>query len=414
MCALDPVQMHPDTAPPRRRRRLRDIDSSYHCSIVGTCLSLAELKRIARKTRVSLDPRASDYAWHGYFVKQAGADSAASRFMTKLLDRKYHVAIRQSARIEATADLRAWWREELEDGNVPGPFWALATHPASTPDLLVEVFAEVHMLSHLAGAANRADLRRLRLIEQAADEAGQRHLRMAERHRAAIAGRDAELERLKAACTDLEHRLARRQTLAEQAACTCDPDTLERHWSGQVAHLERALADTRASLDTVEELRASAERRAAELSDRIAKAEAERDTLEAMLGRRLDDRLAGFDLGARRVALVGGRPTAVARLRAMVERYNGRWMHHDGGEEDALAQLGSFLSGCDAVICPVDCVSHRACLEAKSICKRTSRPFLPIRGTGLATFAGALRELALTARADSVDGFAGADRTLGT
>ena len=45
---------------------------------------------------------------------------------------------------------------------MPGPYWALMTHPRSTPALMVRAFGEVHMLSHLAGATNRADIRRLR------------------------------------------------------------------------------------------------------------------------------------------------------------------------------------------------------------------------------------------------------------
>lgn len=408
MCTGDSLERPDGSTGGRRRRRLRDIDSGYHCSIVGTCLTIADLKRIARKTGLRLDPKASDYAWHGHFVKHAGCDGAVSRFMTKLLDRKYRVALAQTARLGGTADLRAWWRAELADGNVPGPFWALASHPAASPDLLVEIFAEVHMLSHLAGAANRADISRLREIERAAEEAGQRHLRNAERHREALAERDAEIQRLRAECADMEGRLAARAVLAEQASLVPDAQAVERHWTARVRHLESALEDARSALADAESRRAETGRQVRDLTERLGRAESDRTALETVLARRLDAAAAPFDLGARRVALVGGRPTAVARLRAMVERHNGQWMHHDGGEEDALGQLGSFLNGCDAVICPVDSVSHRACLEAKSVCKRTRRPFLPIRGTGLATFAGALRELAMSGGSDGQE-YAGAD-----
>ena len=39
------------------------------------------------------------------------------------------------------------------------------THPAATDALVREIFGEVHMLSHLVGAANRADIRRLADLE---------------------------------------------------------------------------------------------------------------------------------------------------------------------------------------------------------------------------------------------------------
>jgi hypothetical protein len=40
------------------------------------------------------------------------------------------------------------------------------THPATTHELVKRVFGEVHMLSHLVGSANRADIRRLRQFEE--------------------------------------------------------------------------------------------------------------------------------------------------------------------------------------------------------------------------------------------------------
>lgn len=47
----------------------------------------------------------------------------------------------------------------------PGAYWAALSHPATNDVLLREIFADVHMLSHLVGAANRADIRRLRQLE---------------------------------------------------------------------------------------------------------------------------------------------------------------------------------------------------------------------------------------------------------
>ena len=48
----------------------------------------------------------------------------------------------------------------------PGPYWALLTHPTANKDLIGEAFSDVHMLSHLVGAANRADIRRLQELER--------------------------------------------------------------------------------------------------------------------------------------------------------------------------------------------------------------------------------------------------------
>jgi hypothetical protein len=47
----------------------------------------------------------------------------------------------------------------------PGRYWALLSHAAATETIVKKAFQDVHMLSHLVGAANRADIRRLRELE---------------------------------------------------------------------------------------------------------------------------------------------------------------------------------------------------------------------------------------------------------
>ena len=83
----------------------------------------------------------------------------------KTLDRKYRTAIDRFRRAKSETQVGELWSRALADGNVPGPYWALMTHPRSTPALMIRAFGEVHMLSHLAGATNRADIRRLRTLE---------------------------------------------------------------------------------------------------------------------------------------------------------------------------------------------------------------------------------------------------------
>ena len=46
------------------------------------------------------------------------------------------------------------------------------------------------------------------------------------------------------------------------------------------------------------------------------------------------------------------------------------------------------------MLCPVDCVSHGACLRAKRFCKRAAKPFVPLRSAGLSSFVGGLRLIA--------------------
>src|ERR1700732_42175 len=52
-----------------------------------------------------------------------------------------------------------------KQGDIPGAYWAALTHPATTQEIVTRIFAGVHMLSHVVGTVNRADIRRLQQLE---------------------------------------------------------------------------------------------------------------------------------------------------------------------------------------------------------------------------------------------------------
>ena len=102
----------------------------------------------------------------------------------------------------------------------------------------------------------------------------------------------------------------------------------------------------------------------------------------------------GQDLRRRRILYVGGRNRQVAHFGAVVERQNGEFLHHDGGQSENAARLDAMIRAADAVLCPIECVSHDACLRIKRICKRAAKPFVPLRSASLACFVEGLREVA--------------------
>lgn len=95
----------------------------------------------------------------------------------------------------------------------------------------------------------------------------------------------------------------------------------------------------------------------------------------------------GLDLCGRCVLYVGGQHSLVRHYRQVVENCGGRFIHHDGGREDHRTKLGEMLGRADAVICPVNCVSHDACLRAKRLCKHQVKPFIALRSAGLSALA---------------------------
>jgi hypothetical protein len=74
------------------------------------------------------------------------------------------------------------------------------------------------------------------------------------------------------------------------------------------------------------------------------------------------------------VLCVGGRPASVPIYRDLVEQTGGEFLHHDGGQEESVAQLESTLAAADLVICQTGCISHDAYWRVKNHCKRTGKP----------------------------------------
>jgi hypothetical protein len=158
-----PNRMPPPVAdaPTAKRRKIWALNGTLHCSIIGTCLSAAELRGLLGKVKLA-PPDASDHDLHGIGVSVAGRHDLPAKLLNKALDERYRVTINQFAKARTEAELRGLWRQYLLRGDIPGAYWATLTHPAASHELTKTVFGEVHMLSHLAGSANRADIRRLK------------------------------------------------------------------------------------------------------------------------------------------------------------------------------------------------------------------------------------------------------------
>ena len=403
----------PDLVEPARapggRRRLWDLRPDYHCSICGTCLSLADLRKVAVKAGLRIDPAASEHEVHGHFVKLASQPGRVARSMHKLLDRKHRSAVERSRRMRTEAELRSFWAASLERGDVSGPYWAIMTHSLATEALTVAAFGDVHMLSHLLGASNRADIRKLNALEKEREALSEELARVRRR----AAERDAEacrvatsLARERERVRSAENRLG--EATARVRALTCDG--VRGEMRRRMTALETRLSEaTRAGRDEcrrrteIENEASGLRRERDDLRSLVRSLRAECGALEFALASGIrepgepteacDPRL---DLGGRRIAYVGGRAGLIGHFRNLIRRSNGELIHHDGGVDDSTGRLGRILGQADAVLCPVDCVSHGACLHAKQFCKRAAKPFVPLRSAGLSSFVNGLREVLAT------------------
>ncbi len=84
-------------------------------------------------------------------------------------------------------------------------------------------------------------------------------------------------------------------------------------------------------------------------------------------------------LDGRSFLYVGGRDCQVAHLRAIASRHGAELIHHDGGLREAVSRIDTVLPSVDCVFCPIDCISHDACLRVKTGCKKFGKAFIPLR-----------------------------------
>ena len=157
--------------------------TNLHCSIIGTCLSTAELRHILIKLGRQEAATASEHNLHASGVVIAGQRHDGAKLLHKALDRRHRVSISRFDRAKTAAEVRAAWKEAVQRGDIPGAFR--------------EIFADVHMLSHLVGAANRADIRRLRQLEDENAELNAKVGRQQQQLRDAVVSREATIRELR-------------------------------------------------------------------------------------------------------------------------------------------------------------------------------------------------------------------------
>jgi hypothetical protein len=381
---LDPLEF--------RRARLWDLHSSLHCSIIGTCFSTAELRQVLKRIGCQGVDGSSDHNLHGRAVAIAASPSDGAKVLHKALDRKYAGTVAKFAAADCTEDLLGLWRGFVERGEIPGAYWAVLTHPAAGEGVVQTVFGEVHMLSHLVGAANRADIRRLRELEEENAALKARAEREEAQFRQGIAKRDRTIQDLKAVIEDLATRSATisrarpAPSAAAAEALTADVDRKLKQEEAAGAKEREKLAAALSELAVERELRIQAEQRALEMERELEIVDAsflERQTPE-------EEDVSGWAGGT--VLYVGGRQRQVLHLRKIAQECGADFLHHDGGIEEASGLLPSLVAQADAIMFPVDCVSHSAVTVLKKLCRQMGKPYRPLRSSGLSSFAAALSQ----------------------
>jgi hypothetical protein len=372
-----------------RRRKLWELPHAYHCALIGTCLPVPDMRRLAPHSGYDVS-KMSDYSLHTVVVGYCKERGALTEAIQRFFDKRHARAIARFAPAHSGAEVASTWREGLAAGDdLPGALWAAWTHPCTDDELGREIHGDIHMLSHQLGASVRADLRQL------------------ERQKNETQSLKLELDALRRAVAD------ERRAHANEIAALRRELALSRKRAAQVAALERELATAvrerkehaalqqRATMlaaraEALEDWNSTNARRAAELEialkaarTALSAAPAAEDSAPAC-GR---DCPPGPALEGRCVLCVGGRSGLVEGYRKAVEQRGGRFLHHDGGQEESLQRIDAAIANADAVVCQTGCVSHSAYWRMKEACKKLGKPCVFVQSPGVGSFARSLAAL---------------------
>jgi hypothetical protein len=372
-----------------RRRKLWELPHAYHCALIGTCLPVPDMRRLAPHSGYDVS-KMTDYSLHTVVVGYCEERSALTEAIQRFLDKRHAQAIARFTPAKSAAEIAYAWREALAAGeDVPGALWAAWTHSCTDDDLGREIHGDIHMLSHQVGTALRADLRQL---EQHRREAQTLRQEFEALHRKLDDERRTHAAELATLSRELE---LSRQRAAQVAALERELGAAARERKEHAALQQRATM-LAARAEALEEWNGTNARHAAQLEIEL---KAARAALATVATTEVDAPVCGRDcppgpaLEGRCVLCVGGRSGLVDGYRKLVEQHGGRFLHHDGGQQESLQRIDAAIANADAVICQTGCVSHTAYWRMKDACKKLGKPCVFVQSPGVGSFARSLAAL---------------------
>ena len=376
----------------KTRRKLWEFPRNFQCSIVGTCLTIAEARKVGRKFGVtSDDPNQLDATVHSFIVREASKQSLVSTHVYNLLNRKFEGMIRKASAADTPPKVLAFWREAYNSGLVPAGYWAALTSPAIDEDGTIRIFSDVHMLSHINGSNNIALMRRLAHTERALEENLEKQ--------SELQRRSAKREQ------DLRNKINIETTKTEVVR-----QQLERHGDGK---LTDSLETTRSLEAKLQKLQLQNSALSQELCDRNRDLAAARNILKVRnetiadlhelvesYERRLNTDPAPDEpamhpaIEGMQLLYVGGRPQTKLRIQNLVQEQGADLVCHDGGKtKTSISSLKTLIESSHAVFMPVDRVSHASAMETKRLCRQCNKPFITMKSCSMSCFQQALLQL---------------------
>ena len=194
------IQNYPIKSQPRKK--IWELEKTWLCSVIGTCLSMYEARKIGRKFGATCsNPSQIDAVVHTMLVRDCAQKSQISIHVNKILEKKFEGTISAFQECKTSSDIMQFWRVSFNHGQIPAAYWATATMRELTKEDSNIIYSDVHMLSHLIGSSNQSLIKRLVEIES--------HIKALENKHG------WQRQKLEAKVSRLENKLRRSESLVD-------------------------------------------------------------------------------------------------------------------------------------------------------------------------------------------------------
>lgn len=390
------------------RKKIWEIDHGYLCATVGSCLNRAEMRRLAKDIEFRGVFLQEDHALHVFFIEAAKSDDRRGKALQRFFDKKYRQATRAYFLTADNEEIATLWRNDLAMGRIDRAWYAVVTHPAVNAEQAGNFYAQLHMLAHdgIANFSQRrlAETRLHQRLAELEEQLGQlKQLRKADKKDLRDKQQEAQanltlVKKLQRENSQLHEQMAQVRHQPPSGQSPRDQEDVLL-LAGELTSARRELELAGLRFHDLQEQHLA-------LMHHHEEQHKELLSFENLLLNRLTVadpceecnnqstiNCPGRNLCGQTVLYVGGLHKMIPHYKQLVETLGGRFLHHDGGKEESRNLLPKMLATADAVLCPIDCVSHDACLSVKKICKRYQKPFVMMRSASLSALAKGLTDI---------------------
>ncbi|MBF0098599.1 MAG: DUF2325 domain-containing protein [Magnetococcales bacterium] len=395
---------------PLRPRSIWELEKSLYCPLVGSCLTSGDVRRLIAKMDPELGRHGSDYALHRQMVAVVEQPGPLRKWLQRRLEEKHRRHATPFLQTSAPERIRELWHKAAQEGHLDAAFWAVMSHPQLSDTLRNSLYGEFHILAHEAMhekiALQRQQLHHeesLLVLRTRLQEEHQQRLKSQSElsgalSRNATLGQQVQL--LEQKLLQLEATRTRQDHRAEVEALKEKILRLEQ----TLAHAQSSNLALRTELDPLRSALQSLRTDKAQQAQELAMLSQERGQLaeqlylasppcateQGALCNAANCTESSCCLAGKCVLYVGGVTHMRQLYRSLVENQSGRFLYHDGGAGDGRQTLDQVMTKADAIFCPIECISHDACLRIKRFCQQNGRTFVPLRSPGLSSFARGL------------------------